>query len=327
MKRNMLAGKRQTGGIAFRVLGPDDLERIHAATLEVLGTTGVFVEDEEALEIFDGGGAQVDYPTRTARIPPHVLEDAVGTAPEMVLLAGRDPSRDIVLEKHRVHFDCFGEAIKIVDPETRALRQPTKADLAMTTRLVDALDQMDICHQSVGAYDVKPASAMIHIAETLLTNTTKHCLMGPQSGYVARQIIAMIEAITGSPNDSPRGPLATFTTCSVTPLKLPRDCCEIVIACARAGMPAMVLAQAMAGGTAPVTLAGTLVLHNAEVLAGLVLSQLARKGTPFIYSSSSGSLDLQFGGALVGNPEAALLNAAVAELARYYEVPSRVGGG
>ena len=147
MKHNLQAGRQPTGGINFSVLSAGDLDRIHAATLEVLWKSGVFVEDEEALEIFDGGGARVDPRTKIVKIPPHVLEDAVRSAPEMVVFAGRDPKHDLVLEKSRVHFDCFGEAIKIIDPNTGALRETTKTDLATTSRLVDALDNIDICHQ------------------------------------------------------------------------------------------------------------------------------------------------------------------------------------
>ena len=92
-------------------------------------------------------------------------------------------------------------------------------------------------------------------------------------------------------------------------------------------MIAQTLSQGMAGGSSPITLAGTLVLHNAEVLSGLVLTQLTRKGNPFFYCSSTCSMDLRFGAAVVGNPETALINAGLAQLARYYLLPSRVAGG
>jgi trimethylamine--corrinoid protein Co-methyltransferase len=327
VKRNIHAGKKQRGGVRFSVLSDDDLDRIHGATLEVLWKTGVFVEAEEALETLDGGGALVDSKTKIVKIPPHVIEDAVRSAPEIVILAGRDPKNDLLLEQNRVGFDCFGEAIKVIDPKTGELREPTKADLADATRLVDYLDQIDTCHRSMGAHDVPPETAAIHNAEAMLTNTTKHCLLGPQNGYLAKRIIEMLAAIAGDRDRLSERPIMTFGTCSVTPLKLPRDCCEIVMESARAGMVAKVLSQALAGGSSPVTIAGTLVIHNAEVLSGLVLSQLTRKGTPFIYCSSTCSLDLRYGAAIVGNPETALISAAVAQMARYYLLPCQVAGG
>ena len=87
------------------------------------------------------------------------------------------------------------------------------------------------------------------------------------------------------------------------------------------------LSQAMAGGSSPVTMAGTLVLHNAEVLSTCVLSQLVRKGAPFVYGSSTCSMDLRYGTAVVGNPETALLNAAIVQISRNYKLPCQVAGG
>ncbi len=327
MKRNIHAGKKQSGGLRLNVFTDDELYDIHTATLEVLWKTGVFVEEEEALEIFDGGGAIVDSRTKIAKIPPHVLENAIRSAPEIVILAGRDPKNDMVLEKNRIGFDAFGEGIKLVDPDTGELREPTKADLADSSRLIDYLDHIDICHRMMGAHDVPQAVAALHNAEAMLPNTTKHCLLGPQNGYLAKRVVEMASAIVGGKNRLKERPIMTFGTCPVSPLKLVRDCCEIIMEAARSGMVLMVLTQALAGGTSAVTLAGTLVTHNAEVLSGLVLSQLTQKGSPFIYGSSTCSLDLRYGTAVVGNPETGLISAAVAQMARYYMLPSYVAGG
>ena len=96
---------------------------------------------------------------------------------------------------------------------------------------------------------------------------------------------------------------------------------------ARAGIPINVLSMALAGGTSPVTLAGTLVCHNAEVLSGLVLCQLVHQGNPFIYGSSTTMMDMRFTTAAVGASELGMLNAGVAQLAQFYKLPSFVAGG
>ena len=327
MRRNIKTGKRYGRGLEFNVFTQDELEDIHAATLEVLWKTGVFVEDQEALDIFDGGGAHVDPKTKIVKIPPNLVEDAVQSAPEIVLLAGRDPKNDILLEMNRVAFDCFGEAIQIIDPQTRQIREPTKADLADATRLVDALEHIDICHRSMGCHDVPPEVAAVHNAEAILSNTTKHIFLAAGSRPMLRKIMKMIAAIVGGEDKLTERPIMTCGSCPVTPLRLPRECCEIVIESSRSGLITKCLSQAMAGGSSPVTLAGTLVLHNAEVLSTCVLGQLTRKGTPFVYGSSTCSMDLRFGTAVVGNPETALLNAAIAQISRYYLLPCQVAGG
>ena len=126
MRRNAHAGRARRDGCEFRVLTDDDLADIHLGTLEVLERTGVFVEDEEAREIFAGAGATVDA-KGVVRIPGHVVEQAVRTAPSKLRLAGRDPKNDIVLEAGRVGFTNFGEGVQIVDPYTGELRVPDQA--------------------------------------------------------------------------------------------------------------------------------------------------------------------------------------------------------
>jgi trimethylamine--corrinoid protein Co-methyltransferase len=327
MKRSIQAGKQESGGVSFSILSHADLDQIHAATLEILWKNGIFVEDKEALEIFDGGGATVNPKTKIVKIPPHVLEDAVNSAPEIFVMAGRVPENDKILGGNRVGFNAFGEGITVVDPKTSELREPTKADLADCSRLSDYLNNIDICHRTMGAHDVLQEAAAVHNAEAELLNTTKHCLIGPQSGFLAKKIVEMAAAIVGGKEMLRERPLMTFATCPISPLKLVQDCCEIIIETVRSGLGLLVLSEVMAGGTSVVTLAGTLTTHNAEVLSGLVLSQLAQKGAPFTYGSSTCSLDLRLGTAAVGNPETALLSAAVAQMARYYRLPSFVAGG
>ncbi len=104
------------------------------------------------------------------------------------------------------------------------------------------------------------------------------------------------------------------------------ECCEVIIESARLGIVCNVLSMALSGATAPVTSAGTLIVHNAEVLGGITLSQLASKGAPVIYGSSTTMFDLKCVSSPVGTPEMAVLSAAVAKLAQYYNLPSYVSG-
>ena len=138
--------------------------------------------------------------------------------------------------------------------------------------------------------------------------------------------VEMAAAAVGGIDELRRRPILMLGTCPVSPLKLPREFCEIVIESARLGMPVEVLSMAMAGASAPVTLAGTLVTHNAEVLAGITLAQLTEPGTRVIYGSSTTAMDLRFAAACVGSPEMALISAGVAQLAKQYRLPSYVSG-
>lgn len=319
-------GGRHRGGLSLDVIGAGGVEEIHLATLEVLEHTGVWVETDEALDVFADGGCRVDRETRLVRIPPHVVEDAVAVAPATWTLCGRDPAHDILLEPGQVGFANFGEGLMVVDPETGELRPSLRRDLADTARLVDALEDIDCFEVALGCGDAPPETATIHNYEATVLNCTKPSCTGPQDGYAVHRYVEMAAAAVGGIDELRRRPILMLGTCPVSPLKLPREFCEIVVESARLGMPVEVLSMAMAGGSAPVTLGGTLVTHNAEVLAGITLAQLTERGTRVIYGSSTTAMDLRFAAAAVGSPEMALISAGVAQLARHYRLPSYVGG-
>ena len=327
MKQNLHAGLKLRAGLSLNILTEDDLAEIHGGTMEVLEETGVFVEDEEARTLFGDHGAEVDQKNQIVKIPACLVEDAIRSAPSRVRLAGRHPKHDLVLTGNRVAFTNFSEGVQVVDPYSGESRSPLKADLVASTRVIDALEEIDFCEKALGAHDVPQETAPLHNAEAILPNTSKHCAFGPGNGRLLKKIVAMGAAIAGGMDKLKTRPLVSFTTCPVSPLKLIKECCEIVVESARSGLVCNILSMAMAGGTAPVSLAGTLVTHNAEILSGLTLSQLARKGAPVIYGSSTTAMDLKLASASVGTPECALISGAVARLARYYSLPSYVAGG
>lgn len=326
MKRNLHAGRPGSGGLSLNVFTDAELDDIHFATLEVLESTGVFVEDDEAMDIFKDGGCRVDRETRIVRIPGHVVEDAIRSSPSRYTLYGREPRNDFVMEPGRVAFTNFSEGIRVIDVETGELRDSKLADIADIARLNDYLSEFDTHEIAVGAKDVPPETAAVHNTEAQLLNTTKPIGIGPLSGMEAKAIYRMCAEVVGGEDELRARPIVYGGVCPVSPLKLPRDATEVIIESARWWIPNNILSMAMSGGSSPVTLAGTLVTHNAEVLSGIVLAQLTERGCPMMYGSSTTAMDLKLAAASVGSPEIAMISAAVAQMARRYLIPSFVAG-
>jgi len=314
-------------GLHMDILTDNELDELHESTLQVLEKTGIFIENKAAMDCFEAAGAQVDRKGGVVKIPPQLVENAIQSAPSKVLLAGRDPKHDLVLGENKVHFTNFSEGVKINDPYTGENRSPIKKDLVETARVIDYLDEIDFCEKAIGAHDVPQETVPLHNAEAFLTNTTKHCAFGPGNGKLLNKIMEMAAVIVGGVKQLAERPIVSFTTCPVSPLKLIKECCEIIMVSAQNNVVCNILSMAMAGATSPATLAGTLVTHNAEILGGLTLSQLTYKGAPVIYGSSTTAMDLKLAEASVGTPECALISGAVARLARYYALPSYVAGG
>lgn len=315
-------------GFSVNMYTNDELLAIHNATLEVLERTGVKVFADEALDLFENAGAKVNRSDKIVKIPGWMVEDAIRSAPSTVLLAGRDPKYDVVLGGSRVNFTNFGAGVKIVDPDTGVLRETTKQDLANSALFVDALDEVEVYSQGVVPRDVLPKSSDLHAGEAFLSNTTKHCHhIDLTCGAHAKKFFEMGAAIVGGMDKLRERPVLSVLTCPTSPLQLGDENCEIIIECARAEVPVNVLSMALAGASSPITIAGTLVSHNAEVLSGIVLAQLANKGAPCIYGSSTTTFDMQFATAPVGSPELGMINAGVGRLAQFYLLPSYTAGG
>lgn len=315
-------GGPEEPGLAIGVLSATDLDDVHAATLAVLEKTGVLVETDEALDIFSDGGCDVDRERHVVRMPPEVVEEAIAACAEPSAGPGRGTA-DIA---RRTEYANFDEGVLYVDPWTGERRKPGKRDVAHCARLVDALPNIDSYAAAVRPRDVPAATAAVHGCEAALLETGKSVGSEATSAWEVRVCAELGACVAGGMDELRAKQTVAFGICPVSPLQLPREAAEVIIECARLGLSDTILSMAMAGGSSPVTLAGTLVVHNAEVLSGLVLAQLVEPGVPVVYGSSTTAMDLRLGAAAVGTPEIALIGIAVAQLAHRYRLPSLIAG-
>lgn len=325
MGKLLKAGYQQIEGVEIKLFTDDEMEAIHSATMDVLNTEGVKVISKAAQQIYADGRCIIDQSTDKVRLPSYVVEDAIRSTPSVFLQAGKNHENDFLCGSS-VSFTNFGEGIEIIDLFSREHRATTKRDVADTTRMCDAMDQINIHVKAVGANDVPVEVRTLHMYEAVLTNTSKHCLIGGGDVYNIKKGMEIAGACAGGIDKLNERPIYTASFCTNSPLTLNPDVTDSVIELARHGVPIMINSMPMSGATAPITLAGTLVMHNAEVLAGITLAQLVNKGQPVIYGSSALSYDFIRNCSPVGTPEAALLNSGVARMANYYSIPSFVGG-
>jgi trimethylamine--corrinoid protein Co-methyltransferase len=184
-----------------------------------------------------------------------------------------------------------------------------------------------VATRAVNSTDAPGGTQSVHNLEALLSNTGKHIFLGADSARALQVMTELAAACVGGMDAFKRRPIFTASVCPLSPLTLPPDACEVIMESAKIGLGIMVIPMALSGGTTTATLAGTLAVHNAEVLSSIVLAQLVKKGLACTYGSTSTILDLRFGMTAVGAPEYGMINASIAKLAQYYRLPSYVGGG
>lgn len=324
MKRNHRAGYPSATAASLGLFSDGDLEQIHLATLEVLEHVGVYFESDEAVAILAKAGAHVEG--NIVKFPGYMVEEAIRLAPKNLLLAGRETKNDMMIQKGRVYFTTFGQGVNVDDPYTKQWRPSTKADAGNAAKVVDGLEQYDFCFDMLAAQDVHAAVECYHTFEAKITNTSKHIVAPAQSKDRCELLVEMGIAVAGSLKALQERPIFQAGGCPISPLSYPKDMTDTIIYFAERKLPIHCLSMSMAGGMAPTTLAGTLVVHNADILSGLVLSQTVQPGAPFIYASSTSIMWLKKASAVLGCPEIGVINAGLAKITQMYNLPSFVAG-
>lgn len=329
---NQYPGRVKMSGLRLELFSEDDIREIDYATKDVLSTYGVQVSDQEALEIFRDNGCDVDFETKMVRIPTKLINQALSTVPKKFYLYGRDDEHTVEqMHKGRVHYTNFGTGIQMCDylgDNKYETRDSTDADLANCAKIVDWADNISYFSLAVSARDWAGVGAEdVHEMITALKNTVKHFHHIDPVAENVDFYWEILKAYYGGDEKMARDrPIMSMLVCPTSPLELSHNAAQVIIKGARYGIPVNVLSMAMAGGSSSIYLAGTLVTHNAEVLSGIVLSQLANPGAPVLYGSSTTTFDLRNGTAPVGSPELAVISAAVPKLGQYYGLPVFVAG-
>lgn len=317
--------KEPTGG-QLELLTRSELERIHGATAELLGGLGIKVWGRDAFELFRAAGADTDQRSMMVRVPETLLKETVGRAPSEFLLHGRDPEYKLLMGRRKVHFSIAGQPIFVHDLDGRMRRAVIK-DAEDIARIGDSCG--NIHHISVGTVP-SDVPDDLHAHHVILTNWRNSRKTTDGYNYGARaadETVRMASILRGGDESLRRMPTLLGFVNPVSPMQLSKELIEGALVYARYNQPVLYAPEALAGGTAPVTLAGLLVQQNAEVLAGIMVSQLANPGTPVLYGTVSAVMDMRTGAAALGGPEVGLINVASAQLARYYGLPCRGTGG
>ena len=308
-------------------LSQDEIEAIHNASLEVLENTGIKVMSDKALDILKEAGAKVDYEGNRATIPGNLVEEALRRTPKTIKYCARNPKHDFVLNKQGTHFCAIGGPPFILDWESGERRYSTSEDVARCTVIADSLDHVDVIWPLGSCGDVPAPLRYIMDMYTGLINSEKHFEGDSTSAKEAHYQIEIAAAIVGGREELKRRPIFSMVICPVSPLSYDKGTTEASIELGKAGIPVVIgSAGPMAGVTAPATLAGTMVVDNAEFLGGLVIQEFASPGAPVVYYAGGRIVDFTTG-AGIPSPESSLMGLGLIELVQRYQVPSLVGIG
>ncbi len=312
--------------LSLHVLGPEDVQRIHAATLKVIESVGVKFPSPTALDIWQAHGATVDRASAIVRAPGQLIEEALKRAPPVYTLAARDPAQDLPLDGNHVYVGTDGCGVEIIDLASGERRRSRCQDVADIARVADALPEIAFHWVPVSAQDCPPQTRGLHELCAIWQNSTKHVQTESiYSAHEARAAVEMAAAIAGGREALRQRPVLSIMQCTLAPLGQDGGSLDAALICAQAGLPVGFMTMASCASTGPATMAGTLVVGNAEVISALALIQLAHPGAPVFYAAAQTAMDLRTGAYTGGGPEDFLFGAATNALADFYGVPLSMG--
>ena len=321
MEKNMLNNE-------FSVLNSDELARIHALTLQVLREKGVLFYSTEAQEIFKKHGAQVDG--SCVKFPPALVEQCIASAPSGFLWTARDAEKSIYVGEGQNKRQVMQDHGPVFIQERSGIRRSASLEdvinfykLGQTSKVSTVVGQV-----SVDPAELTGDNKQLLITHELLKHTDKPVMSFPGiTGKSNTQVFKMLEMVMGA------GYLADHycvgaSACALSPLQYAGESADCIIEYAKAHQPIFLLTAPMMGVSVPMAPLAALVTQNAELLAGLVLAQLVRPGTPVIYGTGTATADMRTGAYVTSSPDAYLVDRASLQLAqKLYHLPTRTMAG
>ena len=306
----------------LRLLSDEQIKLFHEKALYILEKTGVKFESEEALKILEDHGADVDFARKVVKINPQMVDDAVRKAPATLKLYNRDGELAADLSGNNTYYDPGSSLTKFMESDGKNVRKSESKDLVQICRVNDALENIRLQSTAVVCNDVPELIGDSYRLYLCLKSSPKAIITGAFSVPGVIYMHDMLAAAVGGHDQLREKPLAVFDACPSPPLKWTHISAQNIIDCARIGLPLELISLPMPGAGTPVTLAGSLIIHTAETLSGLVLAQCVNPGTPVIYGGAPVQFDMRFGTTPFSAVEATMIAAAYSQIGKYFNLPT-----
>jgi len=309
---------------SFETLSKDDVETIHSNSIRVLAEIGFKVHNDEALGILGKADVKVDLDEKIAFIPRDLVEKALAGPPSTFKLYHRGGAQSIEIGGDKVWFAPGTTSINILDHETGEQRLGVSKDCQNHAKLVDALENLALQCTSLVPSDVPHEIKDWYRLYINILNSVKPHFTGPFTLEGFYDIKRILEAVAGGKKELAKKPRAYICVETSSPLRIGEIPCQALIECSRGNIPVEIRFLGGLGSLAPITLAGSLVQQTAEFLGTLVIHQLVNPGAPVVWCGTPALFDMKYGTPILSSIETAMMEAAMAQMGRYYQIPTGV---
>ena len=298
------------------VLSRGQMQQIHDYSLRILSTCGVRVDSDQARQLFVKAAGEAAVDGNRVRIPSDLVDWALAAAPASVDVYDRRGNLAFRLPD-RARFGVGVTALQYQDPVSDQVTPFTRRHMESMVRLGSVLPSFDAVSTDGIVQDVPPKESDLYATLEMVANTDKPLVILISDEDAFPMVLDLLEHLCG---DLVSAPFVIPYLNPISPLIINRDTVSKMFHAAERGLPFIYSNYGMAGASTPITPAGGLVLLNAELLAGLTLSQLIREGTPVILGSLPACFDMRGIGSFY-EPRSYLIDLACAEMMASYRLP------
>ncbi len=311
-----------------KVLTDDQIKKIHNASLDILQQIGVHIPHKDVLSLFADSGADVDMQSQIVKIPADLITKCIDQTQKQYILYGRDISKKAEFGYGKRNYNGIAGEASWVEDIGDDRRYTTLADVATATRFADALEHMTIPGALSDPAELDVSWRCVAVLAEMIKNTTKPVTLWLHDRASAKYICELLIALHGDQKKATQYPLTYNFLEPISPLRFPSDGIYLLFEISpRLNLPVAIGPMAQMGLSAPATVGGTMATDNAEILAGICITQLIRPGTPVCYGGICHAFDMATTQMIFAGPEQAIFGVGMTQMGKYYGFPVYVNVG
>jgi trimethylamine--corrinoid protein Co-methyltransferase len=303
------------------------ISQIHETSLAILERVGVQIPHPEILRMFADAGANVDHDSQYVRIPPELVTRSLEQAGKEFTIYGRDMSNVARFGQGERNYNSIAGEALWVDEIGQERRYATLEDAATASRFADALDTINVVGAMSDPHELPAETRCVEVMATMIKNTTKPIHFWYHDRASAKYLNEMMVAVRGDEESAAKYPICYPFLEPISPLRFSFNGVDLLFETARLNLPVPIGPMAQMGMSGPSTVAGTMAQENAEILAGICITQLIRPGMPVCYGGICHAFDMRTTQLIFSGPEQAIFGVAMTEMGKYYGLPVYINVG
>jgi len=307
----------------LRFLNDELIDKNVAEARALLCRLGVEVHNEGASRLLSDHGARIDASTHRVFFREDLIDRALAAVPRAFKLYDVLGNEAVDLSGYNTNFTPGSAAITVLDGATNRIRKPSTPDYVRYAKLMSRMGHIASQSTALIPSDVHERISDSYRLYLSLLLCEKPVVTGAFTIEAFRIMRDLQLAVRGTRENLAARPLTVFSCCPTSPLKWSDVTSQNLLDCAEHSIPVEYISMPLSGFMAPVTLVGTLIQHTAETLSGVVMSQLARPGTPVLYGGSPAFFDVRYETTPMGSVSTMMTDCAYNEIGKRLGIPTQ----